>query len=554
MDYKAKYLKYKAKYLKNKLIGGANLNMQPNAIYKEVIFGLNVLQTKEGEYLPSNTNLYYKLNNEYVLVGTLDDIKKNNNKIGTGIFKIIINDKEEKKEKELVIKDKVIREYSKIFENTPEVKLYYNENELPVKPPVELPVKLPVKPPVELLVKPPDEVPVKLVINPRESITDPAVRDRIFPDVLPEGIPQPGDFSFIKKRDRDGLTNSFKAILQIEGGFESLIPKPGETIPIVPPRGSILEKVSKALFKYSADRFYTWIMIRMEQIASFGWVKYVQDELEHNREVYEEHQARAQDFIDYLKNLKYFSKLITNSDVRTRIFPDALPEGIPKPGNFIFMDDENRDLLERVFKTISDIKGGFEALIPKPGETIPIVPPPGSILERISDNISSSITSNPKNLIWIMSEMQGIATFGWIQYVQLVRNREGNPKPVPEGGREIETKTRTNVNFSTELEFCPICFDRLDSFDRSDFLEKTETKTKTKTETKTETKIKHTICKVSESVDCGHIFHCECIKNWTSDRRDCPVCRKEIRKLEELNYSNNKLIGGALSYINSRGY
>ncbi len=398
MDYKAKYLKYKAKYLKNKLIGGANLNMQPNAIYKEVIFGLTVLQTKEGEYLPSKTNLYYKLNNEYVLVGTLDDIRKINIP-GSRYFLIKIN-KEYKKF--TMGEENGIREYTgNISENTPEVKLYYNENEPPVKPPV------------------------KLAINPLELITDPNVRDRIFPNVLPEGIPKPGDFSFMRREeDMDSLTKNFAAISEIQGGFESLIPKSGETIHVVPPSDSTRKKVLNAI-------------------------------------------------------------LIT--------IPDAILVEISK-----HLYSSRRSQLRN----------------------------------QISDQIRSHI----------MSEMQAIATFGWIQYVQLVRNREGTPIPVPEIGREIETKTETNVNFSTEQEFCPICFDRLDSFDRSEFLGKTETK------------IKHTICKVSESVECGHIFHCECIKNWTSDRRDCPVCRKEIRKLEELNYSNNKLIGGALSYINSRGY
>ena len=31
------------------------------------------------------------------------------------------------------------------------------------------------------------------------------------------------------------------------------------------------------------------------------------------------------------------------------------------------------------------------------------------------------------------------------------------------------------------------------------------------------------------TVDCGHIFHIECISRWIKKSKECPLCRKEVK-------------------------
>jgi hypothetical protein len=32
---------------------------------------------------------------------------------------------------------------------------------------------------------------------------------------------------------------------------------------------------------------------------------------------------------------------------------------------------------------------------------------------------------------------------------------------------------------------------------------------------------------------CGHIYHVECIKNWTKDNSKCPMCRRDIGTVQK---------------------
>lgn len=36
-------------------------------------------------------------------------------------------------------------------------------------------------------------------------------------------------------------------------------------------------------------------------------------------------------------------------------------------------------------------------------------------------------------------------------------------------------------------------------------------------------------CNVSLT-ECNHLFHTECVKEWSRYKKDCPVCRKELKK------------------------
>ena len=40
-------------------------------------------------------------------------------------------------------------------------------------------------------------------------------------------------------------------------------------------------------------------------------------------------------------------------------------------------------------------------------------------------------------------------------------------------------------------------------------------------------------------IECGHVFHIKCVKNWIKDKQKCPNCRKILysTKAQELKFS-----------------
>ena len=212
--------------------------------------------------------------------------------------------------------------------------------------------------------------------------------------------------------------------------------------------------------------------------------------------------------------------LIANQVVRDRIFPaqNTLPEGMPQPGNFSFSPD-NEYMLGPAFEAISQIPGGFESLIPDPGRggfmfSRPI---PDSTLEQVSRAVVNSFSGHSgSSYAWTVRQMQGIARFGWIQYVQLVRNRAAAPAAVPAAGQQVVQDPRSvYVKYAAEEEFCPICYERL-SDGRPNCVVSNGTHS-------------------GEAIDpvrCGHVFHCICIKRWIDEgHRNCPNCRNRINIL-----------------------
>ena len=36
--------------------------------------------------------------------------------------------------------------------------------------------------------------------------------------------------------------------------------------------------------------------------------------------------------------------------------------------------------------------------------------------------------------------------------------------------------------------------------------------------------------RLCRKLDCNHVFHCECIDKWLSDKKSCPNCRNKLVK------------------------
>jgi len=211
---------------------------------------------------------------------------------------------------------------------------------------------------------------------------------------------------------------------------------------------------------------------------------------------------------------------------------------IPPRGDFSFIPEggmNERGMLHDAFTAVESVSGGWAGLIPEPEAGRGFMfssPPEGSVRAQINTALMATPSGRDhsgSSYGWTMRQMQGIARLGWPAYVTLRLNamaaRAAAPAahaphyghaaaPAAAAGPVVGAVAVFSVRDGQDT-ICPICFDPLQLAAGNVFVVSDATQDGT----------------VAHPVTCGHKFHRDCIRNWTTKHNTCPMCRGIVRNM-----------------------